>query len=80
MHQLNLGARVRVTRPPSSFNCRIGRIIHIIKPFVADERAETEAFTQLPLYEVQFEDGTHECCRGRELEPLERNGAADDQS
>jgi hypothetical protein len=68
MNQLSLGGRVRVTTERSSFNCRVGRIIHITQPFVADDRMRTDALAQMPLYEVELEDGSHARCRGRDLE------------
>ena len=68
MNQLSLGGRVRVTTERSPFNCRVGRIIHITQPFVADDRMRTDALAQMPLYEVELEDGNHARCRGRDLE------------
>jgi hypothetical protein len=69
MNNLTLGGRVRVSTPAPSLNCRIGRIVRITQPFVADDRMKAEALKQMPLYDVQLEDGSHERCRGRDLEP-----------
>ncbi len=71
MNHLSLGGRVRVTMPGSSLNCRVGRIVHVTHPFVADDRMRSDALTQMPLYNVLLDDGSHERCRGRELESLE---------
>jgi len=69
MNSLNLGGRVRVNATGSSLNCRIGRIVHITQPFVATERMKSDALMQLPLYDVQLDDGHHQKCRGLDLEP-----------
>jgi len=69
MKNLSLGGRVRVTTPAERLNCRIGKIIHITEPFVANEQMKSQALQQLPLYDIELEDGSHERCRGRDLEP-----------
>jgi hypothetical protein len=66
--QLFLGGRVRVKTPASMFNCRVGRIIHITRPFVTNDRMRSEALDRMPLYEVQLDDGNHARCRGLDLE------------
>src|SRR5262245_6082301 len=68
MKSLSLGGRVRVHATNASFNCRIGRIVHITQPFVANERMKVDALAKMPLYDVQLEDGSHQRCRGLDLE------------
>ena len=70
MRNLILGGRVRVNVHNPAFNCRIGRIVHITRPFVADDEMKSEALQKMPLYDVQLEDGTHQRCRGLDLETL----------
>ena len=72
MDQLNLGGRVRVTTPHrASFNCRIGRIVHIARPFVANDNMKAEALARMPLYAVLLDDGSQERCCGRDLETVQ---------
>jgi hypothetical protein len=68
MNQLFLGGRVRVKTTAAAFNCRVGRIIHITEPFVANNNMRSEALERMPLYEVQLDDGKHTRCRGVDLE------------
>jgi hypothetical protein len=68
MSNLNLGGRVRVNSSNSSLNCRVGRIVHITQPYVANDLMKSEALAKMPLYDVEFEDGNHQRCRGLDLE------------
>ena len=77
MDQLILGGRVRVVSPRSSLNCRVGRIIRVTQPFVANEQMKAEALAQMPLYKVEFDDGHEERCRGRDLELLQGTALPD---
>jgi len=76
MRNLTLGGRVRVNVHNPSFNCRIGRIVHIARPFVADDQMKSEALMKMPLYDVQLEDGSHQKCRGLDLETVNPAGEA----
>ena len=76
MKTLSLGGRVRVNVHNPSFNCRIGRIVHIARPFVADDQMKSEALMKMPLYDVQLEDGSHQKCRGLDLETVNPAGEA----
>jgi hypothetical protein len=71
MNHLSLGGRVRVTTARSPLNCRVGRIVHVTQPFVANDRMRSDALEQMPLYKVRLDDGSQERCCGRELESLE---------
>jgi hypothetical protein len=76
MKTLSLGGRVRVNAHNPSFNCRIGRIVHIARPFVADDQMKSAALMKMPLYDVELEDGSHQKCRGLDLETFNQAGDA----
>ena len=68
MSHLSLGGRVRVPAHRASFHCRVGRIVSITQPFVANDAMKSRALAEMPLYEVQLDDGNHSRCRGLDLE------------